>query len=178
MPAQNRCSCSSLFSSLLAGPASTRQRVSMSPLCTLHLRSLRRSRGAPGCHMCCYYNSFCCCHSPFHFGIYRYDKTIQKHPRPLVHRFSFFPYPPLAAKDLIDFYCSWSLIGQTIFSFLIPLGLLWFLLFVLTRILPPGGVLMMFAILTGVIASTMYTWLLAFVTFSLTPACRSACPYC
>ena len=74
---------------------------------------------------------------------------------PLAQRLSFFPYPPLAAKDLIDLNRSGSFIGQTIFSFLIPLGLLWFLLSVLNRLLPPGGVLLLFAILTGVIASTM-----------------------
>jgi hypothetical protein len=85
---------------------------------------------------------------------------------PLTRRFSFFPYPPLAAKDLIDLQRSGSLIGQTIFSFLIPLGLLWFLLSVLAQVLPVGGVLMLFAILTGVIASTIYTWLTAFDTFS------------
>jgi hypothetical protein len=85
---------------------------------------------------------------------------------PLTRRFSFFPYPPLAAKDLIDLQRSGSLIGQTIFSFLIPLVLLWFLLSVLTQVLPPGRVLMLFAILTGVIASTIYTWLTAFDTFS------------
>jgi hypothetical protein len=85
---------------------------------------------------------------------------------PLTRRFSFFPYPPLAAKDLIDLQRSGSLIGQTIFSFLIPLALLWFLLSVLAQVLPVGGVLMLFAILTGVIASTIYTWLTAFDTFS------------
>ena len=85
---------------------------------------------------------------------------------PLARRLSFFPYPPLAAKDLIDMRRSGSLVGQTIFSFLIPLGLLWFLLSVLTRLLPPGGVLLLFAVLTGVIASTMYTWITAFDSYS------------
>jgi hypothetical protein len=84
----------------------------------------------------------------------------------LSKKISFFPYPPLAAKDLLDLNRSGMLIGQTIFSFLIPLGLLWFLLSVLSRLLPPNGALMLFAILTGVIASTMYTWLTAFDTFS------------
>jgi hypothetical protein len=85
---------------------------------------------------------------------------------PLAQRLSFFPYPPLAAKDLIDLNRSGSFIGQTIFSFLIPLGLLWFLLSVLTRLLPPGGVLLLFALLTGVIASTMYTWITAFDSYN------------
>jgi len=85
---------------------------------------------------------------------------------PLTQQLAFFPYPPLAAKDLIDLRRSGSLIGQTIFSFLIPLGLLWFLMTVLSRFLPLGGTLLLFAILTGVIASTMYTWLTAFDNYS------------
>ena len=85
---------------------------------------------------------------------------------PLTKKLSFFPYPPLAAKDLIDLLRSGSFIGQTLFSFLIPLWLLWFLLSVLGRFIPPGDVLLLFAILTGVIASTMYTWLTMFDTFS------------
>jgi hypothetical protein len=85
---------------------------------------------------------------------------------PLTKKLSLFPYPPLAAKDLIDLLRSGSLIGQTLFSFLIPLWLLWFLLSVLGRFIPPADVLLLFAILTGVIASTMYTWLTMFDTFS------------
>lgn len=84
----------------------------------------------------------------------------------LTKKLSFFPYPPLAAKDLLDLRRSGGLFGQTIFSFLIPLGFLWFLLSVLARVIPSGGVLILFSILTGVIASTMYTWLTAFDTFS------------
>jgi hypothetical protein len=85
---------------------------------------------------------------------------------PLTKKLSFFPYPPLAAKDLLDLSRSGSFIGQTLFSFLIPLGLLWFLLSVLARFIPLSAVLLLFAILTGVIASTMYTWLTMFDTFS------------
>jgi hypothetical protein len=84
----------------------------------------------------------------------------------LTKKLSFFPYPPLAAKDLIDLSRSGSFIGQTLFSFLIPLWLLWFLLSVLARFIPPSAVLLLFAILTGVMASTMYTWLTMFDAFS------------
>ena len=84
---------------------------------------------------------------------------------PLTAYFAFFPFPPLAAKDLIDMYRSGGAIGQTIFSFLIPLGVMWFFLSLLSAYLPVHGTFLMFAILTGVIASTMYTWLTAFDTF-------------
>ncbi|MFA5415576.1 MAG: hypothetical protein WC295_08780 [Methanoregula sp.] len=85
---------------------------------------------------------------------------------PLVRRLSFFPHPPLAAKDLLDLVRSGSFVGQVIFSFLLPLCLLWFLLTILTGILTAPGVLVIFAILTGVISATMYTWLTMFDTFS------------
>jgi hypothetical protein len=84
---------------------------------------------------------------------------------PLTKRISFFPNPPLAAKDLIDLYRSGSAIGQTLFSFLIPLVIIWFFLSLLGPYLPPHGLLFMFAILTGIIASTMYTWVTMFDTF-------------
>ena len=84
---------------------------------------------------------------------------------PLTKKLSIFPTPPLAAKDLIDMYRSGSMIGQTLFSFIIPLVVIWFFLSLLTGYLPSYGVLLEFAIVTGVIASTMYTWLTMFDTF-------------
>jgi hypothetical protein len=84
---------------------------------------------------------------------------------PLTRRLSFFPTPPLAAKDLIDMYRSGGVVGQTLFSFLIPLVVIWFFLSLLDGYLPAHGVLLEFAIVTGVIASTMYTWITMFDTF-------------
>ena len=88
---------------------------------------------------------------------------------PLTKRLSFFPNPPLAAKDLIDMYRSSGVVGQTLFSFLIPLIVIWFFLSLLDGYLPAHGVLLEFAIVTGVIASTMYTWITMFDTFG--PSC-------
>ncbi len=84
---------------------------------------------------------------------------------PLARRFAFLPDPPLAAKDMIDLYRSGSVVGQTLFSFLIPLAVIWFFLSLLGPYLPPHGLLFMFAIVTGVIASTMYTWVTMFDSF-------------
>lgn len=89
---------------------------------------------------------------------------------PLSRRLSFFTCPPLVAKDLIDLHRSGSAVGQTLFSFLVPLAVMWFFLALLAGFLPPHGLLFLFAILTGVIASTMYTWITAFDTFG-TYAC-------
>jgi hypothetical protein len=84
---------------------------------------------------------------------------------PLARRFGFLSDPALAAKDAIDLYRSGSVIGQTLFSFLIPLAVIWFFLSLLGPYLPPHGLLFMFAIITGVIASTMYTWVTMFDSF-------------
>jgi len=74
------------------------------------------------------------------------------------------PYPALAAKDLLDLWRSGGGVGQVLFSLLLPLGLCWFLLSLLAPVLPAHGVLLLFAVLAGVLASTMYTWVTAFDT--------------
>ncbi|MEI7855950.1 MAG: hypothetical protein WCH85_00430 [Methanomicrobiales archaeon] len=84
---------------------------------------------------------------------------------PLMRRFAFLPNPPLTAKDTIDLYRSGSMIGQTIFSFILPLAVIWFFLSLLGPFFPPHGLLFIFAMTTGVIASTMYTWVTMFDSF-------------
>ncbi len=93
------------------------------------------------------------------------EKTYRDSFAPLLRRFSFLPNPPFATKDTLDLYRSGSLVGQTIFSFLLPLGVIWFFLTLLGPFFPPHGLLFIFAITTGVIASTMYTWITMFDTF-------------
>jgi hypothetical protein len=84
---------------------------------------------------------------------------------PWLQRLSFLPYPPLAAKDTIDLYRSGSMIGQTLFSFLVPLGVIWFFLSMMSQFFPPHALLFLYAVTTGVIASTMYTWVTMFDNF-------------
>lgn len=84
---------------------------------------------------------------------------------PLTRRLAPLPYPALAAKDCIDLLRSGSAVGQTLFSFLIPLGVIWFFLSLLDPFLPASGILLLFAALTGVVASTMYIWLTMFDSF-------------
>jgi len=55
---------------------------------------------------------------------------------PLAARIRRFRYAPLVAKDILDLRRSGGLVGQTIFSFLFPLGIIWVTLSVLGRILP------------------------------------------
>lgn len=85
---------------------------------------------------------------------------------PLSEKLSFFPAPPLAAKDLVDLWRSGGGVGQVLFSFLLPLGLIWFFLSILGALVPDYAVLMVFAVTTGIISATMYTWITSFDTFS------------
>jgi hypothetical protein len=89
---------------------------------------------------------------------------------PVMAKLSVFPEPPLAAKDLIDMYRSGGMVGQTLFSFVIPLIVIWFFLSLLSGYLPANGVLLEFALVAGIIASTMYTWITMFDSFG-TYAC-------
>jgi hypothetical protein len=84
---------------------------------------------------------------------------------PLMQKFSVLTNSPFAAKDTIDLLRSGSLVGQTIFSFLLPLAVIWFFLSLLGPFFPPHGLIFIFAITTGVIASTMYTWVTMFDSF-------------
>jgi hypothetical protein len=84
---------------------------------------------------------------------------------PLLRRLSFLPDPPLATKDTLDMYRSGSMVGQVLFSFLLPLTVIWFFLSLLGPYFPPHGLLFMFALITGIIASTIYTWVTMFDTF-------------
>jgi len=98
-----------------------------------------------------------------------YQGTSKRYPdllTPLTGTLSFFPAPPLAAKDLIDLWRSGGGIGQVLFSFLLPLGLIWFFLSVLRSMVPDYAVLLVFAVTTGIISATMYTWITSFDTFS------------
>jgi len=85
---------------------------------------------------------------------------------PLLKRLSILQNSPLVAKDILDLYRSGSLIGQTIFSFILPLLVIWFFLSLLADFLPPQGLIFLIAITTGVIASTMYTWVTIFDSVS------------
>lgn len=93
------------------------------------------------------------------------EKVYRNAFAPLMQRFSFLPNPPLAAKDALDLYRSGSVVGQTIFSFILPLAVIWFFLSLLRPYFPPHGLLFIFVITTGVIASTMYTWITMFDAF-------------
>jgi hypothetical protein len=83
---------------------------------------------------------------------------------PVSRNLRMFPEPALATKDFLDLYRSGNGIGHTIFSFLLPLGIIWFFLSLLSGMLFEGGLIIIFALITGIISSTMFTWITEFDT--------------
>ncbi|WFN33707.1 hypothetical protein L1S32_07595 [Methanogenium sp. S4BF] len=90
------------------------------------------------------------------------EKHYKNRHTPLSRNLAGLPAHDLVAKDFIDLYRSGIGIGQTLFSFLLPLGLIWLILSVMGGFLPQEKLLFIFAVVTGVISSTMYTWLTEF----------------
>ncbi|ADN36730.1 conserved hypothetical protein [Methanolacinia petrolearia DSM 11571] len=99
------------------------------------------------------------------------DTGSEKHYRNILDSFSqrlgFLKENTLVAKDFIDLYRSGIGVGQIIFSFILPLGLIWLVLSFLTGFITQDNILFTIAVVTGIIASTMYTWLTEFDSISV-----------
>jgi hypothetical protein len=94
-----------------------------------------------------------------------YHDTEKSYPdlfTPVSRRLSRSPFPALSAKDVIDLYRSGHLVGQTLFSFLLPLGVIWFFLSLMSSVVYGGDLLVFFALVTGIISATIYTWITEF----------------
>ncbi|NLV25667.1 MAG: hypothetical protein GXY48_00625 [Methanomicrobiales archaeon] len=94
-------------------------------------------------------------------------KIYENKMKPLIHRLRFIPYPSLMVKDMLDLWRSGSIIGQVIFSFFVPLVVIWFFLSLLDEYISILQLLFTFAMITGIIASTMYTWITMFDSLSI-----------
>ncbi|NYT20450.1 MAG: hypothetical protein GKC07_01450 [Methanomicrobiales archaeon] len=81
---------------------------------------------------------------------------------PLAGHLDRFRSGPTVAKDLLDLRRSGGLVGQTLFSFALPLALIWVTLAVLARVLPDTRLLITFAGVAGIIGATIYTWVTEF----------------
>lgn len=82
----------------------------------------------------------------------------------LAERLSFLENSHFIAKDFLDFKRSEGGLGKLIFSFLFPLLFIWALLSVFSKFLSINF-LPIFAILLGVVSSSIYNWLTEFDLF-------------
>ncbi len=85
---------------------------------------------------------------------------------PLAERLRALGSAHFIAKDALDLLRSEGGAGKVIFSFLLPIGLIWVCLQVLIRFIPGIDPLVVFAVLLGVISATIYNWLTEFDSFS------------
>ncbi|MDD1678487.1 MAG: hypothetical protein LUO93_04805 [Methanomicrobiales archaeon] len=85
---------------------------------------------------------------------------------PLTARLRWSSYAHFVAKDALDLSRSEGGVGKIVFSFLLPVLFIWLALFVLGRFIPGISFLMVFAILLGVISSTIYNWVTEFDLFA------------
>jgi len=75
-------------------------------------------------------------------------------------------YSQFIAKDFLDLQRSEGGMGKIIFSFLFPLLILWFLLYIFLKFLPNANFLVSFSLFLGIISSSIYNWLTEFDLFS------------
>jgi hypothetical protein len=85
---------------------------------------------------------------------------------PLAERLRALGSAHFIAKDALDLLRSEGGAGKVIFSFLLPIGLIWVCLQVLIRFIPGIDPLVVFAVLLGVISATIYNWLTEFDSFT------------
>ncbi|ETA68030.1 hypothetical protein MettiDRAFT_1477 [Methanolobus tindarius DSM 2278] len=81
-------------------------------------------------------------------------------------RLNFYAYSHFMAKDYLDFSRSEGGAGKIVFSFLVPVLLVWLFLPQLLKAVPGLDTLVVFTVVVGMMASSMYNWLVEFDMFS------------
>jgi hypothetical protein len=77
-----------------------------------------------------------------------------------------YRYSAFVAKDFLDLKRSEGGLGKVIFSFLLPVALIWMLLSALGQVIPALNTLALFSLVLGVLSSSMYNWLTEYDIFA------------
>ncbi len=77
-----------------------------------------------------------------------------------------YKYAAFVAKDSLDLKRSEGGLGKVIFSFLLPVALIWMLLSALENVIPTLDTLTLFSLVMGVLSSSMYNWLTEYDIFA------------
>ncbi len=77
-----------------------------------------------------------------------------------------YRYAAFVAKDFLDLKRSEGGLGKVIFSFLLPVALIWMLLSALGQVIPALNTLVLFSLVLGVLSSSMYNWLTEYDIFA------------
>jgi hypothetical protein len=78
----------------------------------------------------------------------------------------FSRYPTFISKDFLDFNRSEGGIGKIILSFLVPLSIIWVLIFVFLKFIPFLNLFIVFSIFLGIISSSFYNWFTEYDAFN------------
>ena len=103
------------------------------------------------------------------FLVTDYPEDTKHYPARLMllsQKLSWLSSPHLVAKDAIDLHRSEGGLGKIVFSFIFPVILIWVFFSVLLRFIPGVDVLIIFAVLLGIISSSMFNWLCEFDSLS------------
>ena len=85
----------------------------------------------------------------------------------LSEKIPFSAYPVFTAKDFLDISRSEGGIGKIIFSFMIPLAMLmWLLNSVVMKMMPELKIIVLFSIFLGILSSSFYNWLTEYDSFN------------
>lgn len=77
-----------------------------------------------------------------------------------------YRYAAFIAKDYLDLKRSEGGLGKIIFSFLLPLALVWMLLSALGNVIPVFNTFVLFSLILGVLSSSMYNWITEYDIFA------------
>jgi len=84
----------------------------------------------------------------------------------LLKWFKFSRYSIFISKDFLDFNRSEGGLGKIIFSFILPLALIWLLISLLLKFVPVLNLFILFSIFLGIISSSFYNWFTEFDSFT------------
>lgn len=92
----------------------------------------------------------------------RYRNSLDR----LSSKLGFLSNPHFISKDFLDMSRSEGGIGKIIFSFIFPVAIIWVLLYIFLKFIPIADFLLLFSILMGTVASSIYDWLTEYDVFT------------
>ncbi|TGC09025.1 hypothetical protein [Methanolobus halotolerans] len=96
----------------------------------------------------------------------QFQKHYRNRFKGIAARLGFYGYSHFVAKEYLDLSRSEGGVGKIVFSFLVPVALIWLFLPQLLKLVPGLDILVVFAVVVGMMASSMYNWLVEFDMFS------------
>jgi hypothetical protein len=97
---------------------------------------------------------------------YPQKKKLYKNSLKSISEMFSFKNSLFVSKDFLDFNRSEGGVGKIILSFLVPLGMIWLLIFVFIKFVPVLNLLIIFSIFLGTISTSFYNWFTQYDSFN------------